>query len=115
MNTHFCQIVVRCKVDIAVDAPNGTDYFNLRLEIPCHVVRSPIGPETAEQEGEDEEDEVEPLDELIFGEDAWKLRSSDPTHPSSFLTNDIRKDLKVLSLHIADRCGLRPPISESTD
>lgn len=93
VRTDHVEISIRCLVDIVV----GEDYRNLRLEIPCQVVHAQMAWELAEEK------DHETLD-------LWEIDYSDysPTDPSWFPVSDISEELNILSLHLADRCQIRP-------
>ncbi|GAX16526.1 hypothetical protein FisN_7Lh249 [Fistulifera solaris] len=93
VQTDHVEVKVRCVVDIVV----GEDYRNLRLEMPCEVVH----PQSAwEMKLMDENETL----------DLWEIDYSDysPTDPSWFPVTDIGEELDILSLHLADRCQIRP-------
>ena len=105
-------------------------FSNLRLALPCRIVNSISEYEMilSGEDVEEDEDDLQlklPLDELILGchrsgrtgcdgdpeeppliETAALRNTKDSTHPSSFVTKDIRQDLKILSLRMANECGL---------
>lgn len=93
VHTDYVEIHIRCLVDIVV----GEDYRNLRLEIPCQVVHTQSAWEKKLI------DENETLD-------LWEINYEDysPTDPSWFPVSDISEELNILSLHLADRCQIRP-------
>jgi hypothetical protein len=105
VTTAAVDISVQCLVDIAVGTTKGDGFRNLRLEIPCHVVHAVSD---WERKGEDECEDS--LGARVFQElfESRIERSSDPTDSSSFRSNDIQDELKILSLLMADTCGLRP-------
>jgi hypothetical protein len=82
---------------------NGS-YTNLQFHLPCTVAHSPTDDETTENDFDDDVAET-PLDELILGA-ADAVDENDSRKSAGFPTNDIRRDLKVLSLQMVDACGL---------
>lgn len=103
IETEFVQVSTKCIVDIAVGNMKGDGFQNLRLELPCQVTHSVAGYERSE----DDEQHRPSIAELLRLENA-DYRSDDPADPSSFETNDIRDDLKILSFVMTGKCGLRP-------
>lgn len=104
--TDIVQMTVQCRIDIAVEKSGG-GYSNLQFRLPCKVAHSPTADEAAHQREFDDEDvHGMPLDEVVFGAEALSMIEKDSTKPSSFVTRDIRKDLKVLSLQMVEACGL---------
>ena len=105
--TDTIEIAVECLIDIAVGARTKSSfcYRNLRLEIPCQVTHA-----VADWERRDEDEEEEWPGKRMYEQivASGKERSDDPTEPSSFRYKGIVQELKILSLHMADACGLRP-------
>ena len=77
------RIFAQCTVEMTVEADGS--YQSLRLEFPCS-----IAPAWTAEEGDEDEDEV----------DEFKVEGFD--------TRGIARDLEVLSLRMADQCGLIP-------
>jgi len=110
LKTNVVQVLVRCIVDISVLSGRGSDgtaqYQNLRLEVPCEVKHGLASYECKEGDEDDLLRQVPSIAELMGGKDDGD--KSDPLHPAAFRTDDIRSEMKILSLHMANRCGLRP-------
>ena len=110
-------------------------YSNLRLVLPCRILNSISEYEMllSGEDVEEDDDDIQlklPLDELKLGwhrsgttgrsaiddddfseeppliETEALRNTNDFTHPSSFVTKDIRQDLKILSLRMANECDL---------
>jgi hypothetical protein len=105
VRTAHVEISVQCLIDIAVGNAAGSGYRNLRLEIPCHVSHGPTAWEQTEGDEDADAGAVDPFEELF---EAAERKSDDPSDPRSFESRDIREELKILSLSMAERCGLRP-------
>jgi hypothetical protein len=105
IKTDAVSIAIRCLVDIAVEGTGKEEYQNLRLEVPCEVTHS-----LAAYERNEEEDGLHQhlsIDELL-GHRERDDQTLDPTDPASFPLTGISEELKILSLRMADTCGLRP-------
>ena len=102
--TDLVKVTVQCRIDIAVEKSDG-GYSNLQFHLPCRVAHSPTADETNEEDF-DEDVSATPLDEIVFGAEALSLIEKDSTKAGSFVTRDIRKDLKVLSLQMVKACGM---------
>jgi hypothetical protein len=87
LQTDVVELSMHVQVEITVK--ENEIYNNLRLDIPCHVVRSLQHDNDMHHE---DEMRVQPLEELFFGVDANKGRD--------FATTDIFPDLKILASHI---------------
>jgi hypothetical protein len=136
VSTDIVEIKLKCILDITVGSGTSSgdesqqqhpQYSNLRLELAGRIVH-PLSEYEVMLAGEDvDQDEDDaylklPLDELILGEsyrsgvshpgmppliETAAIRSTqDSTHPSSFVTKDIREDLTILSLRMAKECHL---------
>jgi hypothetical protein len=106
--TDMLEISVQCLIDIAIASTKGDEYRNLRLEIPCQVQH---GIFDWERNGEDNDDSPgkRAFEELL---ESGVERINDPKDPRCFRYKDIKDELKILSLSMADSCGLRPkPVS----
>lgn len=110
IQTNILEISLSIRVDITVSNAKGDGYRNLQLEIPVKVMHG-----TMAYEEQEDDDEAETAYLLAIGDDLGGQRI-DPRDPHSFPTHDIHDDLKILSLSMADQCGLRPtlPISATT-
>jgi hypothetical protein len=112
-----------CTIDVAVGAATtaknkksggggGDDgYQNLRLEIPIRVVHPVAAYERRDEEGEDPRRTTPEIDDLM----GYRAVSDDGNDDGldyrdaiTFRRKDIAEELKILSLVVADRCGLRP-------
>lgn len=111
--TDAVEITVQCIVDIAVGTTTAggnshnakVQFRNLRLEIPCHVVHA-----VADWESSDNDEEA-PAGYVAFREIVESLLpepTSNPRDPRSFQSHDIQDALKILSLQMAEACGLLP-------
>lgn len=116
-------------------AADGGNYRNLHLEIPCRITHAPADWESEhrgeqqQQQQQHEEDEspskrlfeqLVRVNAAISGTTAAATTFSasnnsvrdhgvfDPCDPRSFQYQDIVDELKLLSLLMADACGLRP-------
>jgi len=78
-------------------------FRNLRLEIPCSVVHAPFAWELDQDDDRDPEEEEEEPEET----------TQPGAHARFFPTSDIHKELKILSLCLADRCHLRPTTTQA--
>jgi hypothetical protein len=128
-------VTTTCAVDVTVGPPaspppegggprnnknkaNGFGGFrNLRLDIPVRVVHPVASFERREEDGcLDPRQSIPSIDELMGDRRHHRRRISparinndDPSNdPASFPRGDIAEELKILSLVLADRCGLRP-------
>ena len=108
------EITTQCLIDIAVglqQTKNNTisGYRNLRLEIPCRVTHAQADWERRDDDEEEESPGKQMYEEIVASSAGGQQeRSDDPTDPSSFRYKDIVEELKILSLTMADTCGLRP-------
>jgi len=108
------EITTQCLIDIAVglkQTKNNTTggYRNLRLEIPCRVTHAQADWERRDDDEEEESPGKQMYEEIVASSaGAQQERSDDPMDPSSFRYKDIVEELKILSLTMADTCGLRP-------
>ena len=108
MKTDVVSITIRCLVDITVEqAGNKGQFQNLRLEIPCEVTHALAAYERSENDNGQRENLS--IDELL-GTHEEVL--DDPTNPKSFRSVGITEDLKILSLRMAEMCGLCPQPSK---
>jgi hypothetical protein len=99
-------MTVQCRIDLACEKAEG-GYSNLQFHLPIKVAHSPAADEGKGGSDFDDDDVTgTPLDELVFGTEALSHIDRDPLKASSFVTRDIRKDLKVLSLHMVEACEL---------
>jgi len=98
VQSDLVKVEISCGLDLTVDDTNG-GFTNLQLELPIKVVHAP----TADEIDRDHDDGPT-LRELFHGSD--EPLESNPLKSGSFVTKDIQKDLKTLSLLMADSCGL---------
>jgi hypothetical protein len=103
--TDLVKMSVQCRIDLACEKAEG-GYSNLQFHLPIKVAHSPTADEANGNDFDDEDVTGTPLDEMVFGTEALSLIEKDPLKPSSFVTRDIRKDLKVLSLYMVEVCEL---------
>ena len=103
--TDLVKMAVQCRIDLACEKVDG-GYSNLQFHLPLKVAHSPTADEVNGTDFGDEDVNSAPLDEIVFGAEALSLIEKDTTKPSSFVTKDIRKDLKILSLRMVESCGL---------
>jgi len=103
IETDAVSIATQCIVDIVIEAGRG--YQNLRLEVPCQVVDGLAAYER--NDGEEDIRQTPSIAELL-GHGPGADDTYDESDPQYFRTRDISEDLKLLSLHMAGRCGLRP-------
>jgi hypothetical protein len=104
--TDLVKMTVQCRIDLACEKAEG-GYSNLQFHLPIKVAHSPAADEGKGGSDFDDDDVTgTPLDELVFGTEALSHIDRDPLKASSFVTRDIRKDLKVLSLHMVEACEL---------
>lgn len=102
LETDIMAIAIWCTVDVSVSKAGGTGFQNLRLEIPCRVLHGVAAFERPD-DGDDAAQRTPSLGEFMGCEP-----SSDAKDPSSFYSKDIAEDLRILSLSMADKCGLKP-------
>jgi hypothetical protein len=103
VQTERVEIHICCLVDICVGQlqKGSINYRNLRMEIPCQVVHSSPW-ETNPEDGDR-------CNKLVDALDAREqARYTDPTDPRSFTALDIRDELTILALCLADKCHIRP-------
>jgi hypothetical protein len=106
IKTDAVSISIRCLVDISLQqGSNTTDFQNLRLELPCEVTHGMAAYET--DEADDRPRETMTIDYLLGPPDDVD-NERDPLHPSSFRSIGISEELRILSLRMADSCGLGP-------
>jgi hypothetical protein len=111
-------VTTTCTVDVTVGPPpggsaSGSGLRNLRLDIPVRVVHPVASYERREEDGcEDPRRSVPSVDQLMRGRGrtppSAESNGADPADPLHFRRHDIAEELKVLSLALADRLGLRP-------
>jgi hypothetical protein len=88
----------------------------LQLEIPCVVMHGTSAYEEQENDGEEERPRAAFLQASGAGggddgDDNGNTASAPPIdsrNPQNFPTHDIHEDLQILSLSMAEQCGLRP-------
>ncbi|GKY93086.1 hypothetical protein MPSEU_000276900 [Mayamaea pseudoterrestris] len=106
IKTDVVAISIRCLVDISVEQPGKEgDFQNLRLEIPCEVTHSVAAYERTDDDARLRDNLS--IDELL-GDGNGEQLDKDPTNPASFQNVGISEELKILSMHMAESCGLRP-------
>lgn len=113
IQTSILEINLAIRVDITIGDTNSkgdTSFRNLKLEIPCQVGHGTAAYEVKEGDaGESPQQTFPSTTTDVYG----KYNHADEIDfcdPSSFPTHDIQEDLKILSLAMADQCGLRPTI-----
>lgn len=122
IQTDFVEFSTTCIVDIAIGdnmTSQGTlkdvmTYRNIHLEIPCKVEHA----ETSWERGDDDDFgamdmELDAYDKFRTEQCALKHTDINPNNPNNFDCRDIMKELKILSLIMADQCSLRPKPSTS--
>jgi hypothetical protein len=119
LDSDAVQVTTTCTVDVTVGPPprgsaSGSGGLrNLRLDIPVRVVHPVASYERREEDGcEDPRRSVPSVDQLMRGRGrtppSAESNGADPADPLHFRRHDIAEELKVLSLALADRLGLRP-------
>jgi hypothetical protein len=113
IQTNILEISISIRVDITVGNAKGDGYRNLQLEIPCRVVHGTSAYEEQENEGEEERPRAFLANRGGDDDDANDATAAaaqpfDSRDPHNFPTHDIHEDLKILSLAMAEQCGLRP-------
>jgi hypothetical protein len=105
VRTDLVKITCTCRIDMSV-GDNSGGYTNLQFHLPCTVAHSPTENDEHEFDDDDNDDaETTPLDEFIL-DAPLSVVETDSRKPASFQTNDIQRDLKVLSLQMVETCGL---------
>lgn len=114
IQTSILEISISIRVDITVGNATGEGYRNLQLEIPCRVMH---GTSAYEEQENDEEERPQAFLQASAGgsddEDEGNTASAQPKDscdPRTFPTHDIHEDLQILSLSLAEQCGLRPQV-----
>ena len=108
VETERVEVRIRCIVDVCCGNANASsgaqeNYRNLRLEIPCQVVHATH----AWEEMQFEEEKEETVLERLYAKNIHPT-NFDPTNPDFFPRKDIDEELTILSIRLADTCGLRP-------
>jgi hypothetical protein len=113
IQTNILEISISIRVDITVGNATGDGYRNLQLEIPCRVIHGTSAYEEQENDGEEERPraflQASAGDDDVNGGTA-STQPIDSSDPRNFPTRDIHEDLQILSLSMADQCGLRPTV-----
>jgi hypothetical protein len=122
IRTSILEISISIRVDITVGNATGDGYRNLQLEIPCRVMHGTSAYEEQENDGEEERPRAAFLQASAGGGDdddddgnTALAQPIDSRDPQRFPTHDIHEDLQILSLSMAEQCGLRPtaPLSST--
>jgi hypothetical protein len=114
IQTSILEISISIRVDITVGNATGDGYRNLQLEIPCRVMHGTSAYEEQENDGEEERPRAFLQASAGGGDDdndngnTASAQPIDSCDPQRFPTRDIHEDLQILSLSMADQCGLRP-------
>ena len=108
IQTDVVSIAIRCVVDISVKRRDGKGYQNLRLELPCHVTHSLAAYERNEEDDAGDRRRHTFLLLADASHSSSPTRARDLTDAASFETADVMEDMKLLSLLLAEKCGLRP-------
>jgi hypothetical protein len=108
METDFVELVVRCLIDVSVESNTSrSGYTNLRLDLPVTVVHR-VDDDIVDDDVDDEDEPTvaTSMDQLLSEQLHLPGQQRDPTDPASFHTKDILRELKILSLVLANRCNL---------
>jgi hypothetical protein len=118
IQTSILEISISIRVDITVGNAAGDGYRNLQLEIPCRVMHGTSAYEEQENDGEEERPRAAFLQASAGGvdddDDTASAPPIDSHDPQRFPTHDIHEDLQILSLSMAEQCGLRPTAPQSS-
>jgi hypothetical protein len=123
IQTSILEISIVIRVDITVGNATSDGYRNLQLEIPCFVMHGTSAYEEQENDGEEERPRAAFLqasagdgddDDDDDGGNTATAQPIDSRDPHMFPTRDIHEDMQILSLSMAEQCGLRPTAPPSS-